>query len=90
MFDSRTGKFIPLSDAQLARLNPDQRSAYDDLRREVALLDAANTEAESAIKANHAAVAALHAAEAAAAKQPKHTFLDELRASQRQWREDHR
>ena len=90
IFEMKTGKFTPLSDAQLATLTAEQLGAYTDLKSAVAQLDGANAEAENAIAANRAAVDLLHAAEAAEAKRPKRTFLDELRASQRQWKEDHR
>ncbi len=89
LFEFKTGKFTPLSDAQLAKLNHEQTAAYDGLASAVAELNAADSEAESAIAANRAALSALHEAEAAEAKKPKHTFLDELRASQAQWRRDH-
>ncbi len=88
IFDSK-GKFTPLSGDVLAKFNPEQRAAYDGLASAVTELNAANVEAESAIAANHAALNDLHAAEAAEARRPKHTFLDELRASQAQWRIDH-
>lgn len=90
MFDPKTGKFMPLTEIQLARFDDEQRAAYDELESVAAALDAANREAADAIAANHAAVAALDAAEKAEAKKPKWTFLDELRATQAQWREDHR
>lgn len=89
IFEMKTGRFTPLPDDVLAKFNPEQRAAYDDLSREVGQLDAANVEAESAIAANRAALSDLHAAETAEAKRPKSTFLDELRASQKQWRADH-
>jgi hypothetical protein len=90
LYEIKTGKFLGLNGEQLGRLNGEQIAAYNALAAEHIALDAANLEAESAITANRAAVSALHAAEAAAAKRPKYTFLDELRASQAQWRADHR
>ena len=89
VFEMRTGKFTPLNDTQLATLNDEQRGAYTDLKSAVSHLDAANAEAENAIAANRAAVAALHDAEAAEAKKPRWTQLDELRKTQAQWRIDH-
>lgn len=89
VFEMRTGKFKPLSDTQLATLTHEQRAAYDNLKSAVAQLDAADAEARAAATANKAAVGVLHDAEGREAKQPKSTFLDELRASQRQWRRDH-
>jgi hypothetical protein len=89
VFEFRTGKFSPLSGDVLAKFNSEQRAAYDGLASAVAELEAANLQAESAIAANRAALNDLHAAEAAEAKRPKSTFLDELRASQAQWRLDH-
>ena len=83
------GKFTPLSADVLAKFNDEQRAAYDGLASEVAELNAANMEAASANDASRAALSDLHAAEAAEAARPKHTFLDELRASQAQWRRDH-
>lgn len=88
LFDQK-GKFTPLPDDMLARFNDEQLGAYTNLKSAVSELDAANAEAESAISANRAALAALREAEAAEARKPKRTFLDELRASQAQWREDH-
>ena len=88
IFDSK-GKFTPLSADVLAKFNDEQRAAYDGLASEVAELNAANMEAASANDASRAALSDLHAAEAAEAARPKHTFLDELRASQAQWRRDH-
>jgi hypothetical protein len=90
MFDAKTGEFLPLNEAQLARLNDGQRETYHALASEVSKLELANKEAADAIAENRATVAALHAAEASEAKQPKHTFLEELRRTQAQWRADHR
>lgn len=89
VFEMRTGKFTPLPDNVLAVLTPDQRAAYDNLATAAARLDAANEEAANAIAANRDAVTTLHDAEAIEAKKPKHTFLDELRKTQAQWRKDH-
>jgi hypothetical protein len=89
VFEMRTGKFTPLSDAQVDALNPDQLKAYGELFLVVDELNKANAEAESAIAANRTAVFALHAAEAAEAKKPKYTQLDAHRASIAQWRKDH-
>jgi hypothetical protein len=89
MFDSK-GHFAPLNDTQLARLNDEQRRCYDELAAEVAELVAANNEADEAIATDRSALAAPRNAEAAEAKKPKHTFLDELRRTQGQWRADHR
>jgi hypothetical protein len=89
VFEFKTGRFTPLSDDVLAKFNDEQRTAYDQLASAVARLDGANAEAANAIAENRAAVTALHDAEAAEAKGPKHTFMDELRASQQQWRKDH-
>lgn len=86
---STKGVFQPLSDDVLARFTAEQRAAYDELAQEVAKLVAADREATAAVAANRAALAALREAEAAEARKPKRTFLDELRASQAQWREDH-
>lgn len=90
VFELKTGRFTPLSDDVLARFNAEQLGTYNDLSSEVAKLVAADAEVEAAAASNKAAVAALHDAEAAEAKRPKRTFLDELRASQAQWRADHR
>jgi hypothetical protein len=89
VFEFKTGKFTPLSADVLAKFNPEQRAAYDALASVVAELNAANMEVEDSATANRAALSDLHTAEAAEAKRPKHTFLDELRASQAQWRSDH-
>ena len=89
VFEFKTGKFTPLSDDVLAKFNPEQRAAYDGLASIVAELNAANVEVEDSATANRAALSDLRAAEAAEARRPKHTFLDELRASQAQWRRDH-
>jgi hypothetical protein len=88
IFDSK-GKFTPLSDDVLATFSGVQRIAYDQLASAVAELNAANVEVEDSAAANRAVLSDLHAAEAAEAKRPKYTFLDELRASQLQWRSDH-
>ncbi len=88
IFDSK-GKFTPLSADVLAKFDPEQTAAYDQLTSVVAELNAANLEATDAIAANRSALAALREAEAIEAKKPKTSFLDELRASQRQWRIDH-
>jgi hypothetical protein len=88
VFDSK-GRFTPLPDNVLAVLTKEQRHAYEELAAAAARLDAANEEAANAIAANREAVTTLHAAEAIEAKKPKHTFLDELRKTQAQWRRDH-
>lgn len=90
VFEFRTGKFTPLPGEVLVKFSDEQRTAYDELASEVAQLDAANVEAENSIVANRKAVAALHAAETAEAAKPRYTFLDELRATQAQWRKDNR
>ena len=46
VFEFKTGKFTPLSADVLARFNPEQRAAYDELASAVAELNAANMEAE--------------------------------------------
>ena len=89
VFEFRSGKFTPLSDDVLAKLTAEQLGTYTDLKSAVAQLDAANTEATRAIAVNRAALEVLRNAEAVEAKRPKYTFLDELRASQAQWRKDH-
>ena len=55
----------------------------------VAELNAANVEAESAIAANRAALNDLREAEAAEAKKPKTSFLNEWRAAKEQYAKDH-
>jgi len=89
LFEMRTGKFTPLCDAQLVKLDDVQRVAYADLKSAISQLDATNAEVESAITANREVVAVLHAAEKAEAKKPKYTRLDALREAQEQWRRDH-
>ncbi|HUE11652.1 MAG TPA: hypothetical protein VMQ54_11965 [Steroidobacteraceae bacterium] len=89
IFEMKTGRFTPLPDDVLAKFNDEQRAAYDGLASVVAELNAANVEVENSAAANRVVLSDLHAAEAAEAARPKHTFLDELRASQAQWRRDH-
>ncbi len=89
LYAAKSGKFLGLNETQLAQLNPEQRAAYDTLAAEHADLDRMNVLAEEAVQANRDAVTRLRAGEAEEARKPKWTFLDELRASQRQWRLDH-
>lgn len=89
LFEMKTGRFIPLNEAQLARLNDEQLSAYRDLAVAVSALDDANASAENAITSNRIALAALNAAEAAERKKPRWTQLDEHRRMVQQWRIDH-
>ena len=89
VFEFKTGKFTPLSADVLAKFNPEQRAAYDGLASVVAELNAANMEVEDSATANRAALSDLHTAEAAEAKRPKYTQLDEHRKAIAQWRIDH-
>lgn len=87
IFEQRTGKFIPLSEDELATLSPEQADAYADLARAVATLDAAKELALSARAFNQRAVAALDEARANAPPPPSH--VDLARQAQAQWRADH-
>jgi ClpP class serine protease len=89
VFEFKTGKFTPLSDDVLAKFNNEQRAAHDGLASVVAELNAANLEATDAIAANRSALAALREAEAAEAKTPKTSFLNEWHAAKEQYRKDH-
>ena len=90
VFEFRTGKFTPLGGDVLAKFNDEQRVAYDQLTSAVAELNAANLEAESTpsapIERRLLRFAKLRQRKRGSRR---HTFLDELRASQAQWREDH-
>lgn len=89
VFAFKTGKFTPLAPNVLAKFSDEQRAAYFDLKLAVAQLDICNAEVEATNAVNRSAVDLLRAAEVAEAARPKWTFLDELRASQAQWRADH-
>ena len=89
IFEMKTGRFTPLSDNVLAKFNPEQRSAYDDLAVAVSELGVADVEVENAADANRAAVDALHEAEAIEAQKPKYTRLDATRDAIASWKKEH-
>ena len=74
IFDSK-GKFTPLSADVLAKFDPEQTAAYDQLASVVAELNAANLEATDAIAANRSALAALREAEAIGGEEAEDIFL---------------
>jgi aspartyl-tRNA synthetase len=89
IFEMKTGRFTPLSDDVLAKFNPEQLVAYNDLAVAVSELGVADVEVENAADANRAAVAALHEAEAIEAKKPKYSFLDARRDAIASYRKAH-
>jgi hypothetical protein len=88
MFDVYDSKchFTPLTDEQLATLTEPQLAAYNGLVTAVDDVSAVYAEHEAAISANRAAADALTAAQAAHAKAPKWTRLDEVRSQIEQTR----
>lgn len=79
LFDPK-GKFIGLADEQIAKLNLDQKSAYDELAAATAQLDTANAEYVAARDHHHASVRALQEAQANQTKQRQWTHMDEWRS----------
>ncbi len=80
VYDFKTNLFTPLTPEQQATLTEPQLAAYNDLAVAVAERDTVYGEHDNAIAANAAAADALAVAEAAQAKAPKWTRLDEARA----------
>ena len=78
IFEGRTGKFIPLDDAQLGMLNEAQVRAYNEVRDAVAASIEADLEVENSKAANSANVSALSEAERNAP--PSRTFMDEWKS----------
>lgn len=68
LFEERTGRFVGLTEQQVATLNPDQLRAYSNLADATKQLDAANKEAVEARDHHHASVRKLQEAEAEAKK----------------------
>jgi hypothetical protein len=79
VFDSK-GRFTPLSGDQFAILTEPQIGAYSSLVTAVDDVATVYAEHEAAIAANRAAADALTTAQAAHAKAPKWTRLDEVRS----------
>ena len=85
----KTGEFQPLSDDVLAKFNAEQRAAYDRLASAVAELNAANWKPRTPSPPIVRRSADLREAEAAEAKKPKTSFLNEWRAAKEQYAKDH-
>lgn len=78
IFETGTGKFMPLTDDELATLNEQQVIAYNDLKSSVKALADADAEAADAKAQLNADVAALNVAERNAP--PRRSFHDEWKA----------
>ena len=68
LFESKTGKFTPLSDDQLAGLSENQRTAYDEVAASVAALADADIAAKDLQARVQADVVTLNEAERTAPK----------------------
>lgn len=88
VFDA-AGRFMPLSDDQLATLTQEQRDAYYALKSAADDLVQADSWFSICLADNRRAVEMLREAEALEAKKPKWTAIDEARAMMQQWRFDH-
>lgn len=86
VFQMKTGRFTPLTEEQLATLTEPQLAAYSSLVTAVDDVSAVYAEHEAAVVANRAAADALTEAQAAHAKAPKWTRLDEVRSQIEQTR----
>jgi hypothetical protein len=79
VFEMKSGRFTPLTEEQRATLSEPQLAAYVDLESAAIDLTNATAEYESAVPAMRAANDALREAEAAQAKAPRWSRIDEVR-----------
>jgi hypothetical protein len=89
VMEMKTGKFTPLSDEQLATLNPEQLAAYSELEAATSALTGIDSDIEVLVERSRQAQAAVTVAQEQEAKRPKYTATQAARDAIATWKRDH-